>query len=170
MCPLYQSEWLRMVEPSHENEAGQLETNGCWRCAIKYAPATATTDWKGGACLQKWGDGDGQGRVLVLKHDADEFQDDRLYTVFLLGPDTNQKDYFIVTLLKCATLLDQTKGKTDTSSLLEGLVALNEECSNKLGSLAICRTVRTCNLEDTQHIHYRPYCENKLLSICEGGR
>ena len=158
MCPLKQNKWLRTVKPSKVGEKECSSQYGMWRCAAKYDT---------GACLASFTD-KGQGRVLVLT-DLDEVANGRTYKIVFLGV-CNKRQENVITMLKTAKLLETSKWDDAKESMLDALERLNEECENKLITLAECRTLRACTHDDIeQRINWTPYCEDERLSINNGG-
>ena len=132
---------------------------GHWRCAAKYDEA---------ACLYKWGDGDGTGRVFILT-DLDEIQTGKKYECLFLGDVSAEHDH-IINMLRAATLLKQSQFDTDKEALLKAIHALNEKCEESLIHLAECRNIRACTEADVRaKCSYVAYCEDERLSIKNAG-
>ena len=165
ICPCQQNKWLRMVKPQGENinigeTKGLTDTQGHWRCAAKYAK---------GACLFKWGDGEGVGRVLILT-DLPDIKVGKNYECLFLGEISAEHEH-ILNMLKAAKLLKTAQYQTTKSELLDAIHTLNLECEKKLITLAECRTIRACTRQDLEkgNITYIPYCEDERLSLGNAG-
>ena len=158
IAPLQQSKWLRTVRPEKAGEKGCSSQYGMWRCAAKYPD---------GACLAGFKN-HGQGRVLVLT-DLDAVTCGQTYKIVFLGVCNTRQDN-VITMLKTAKLLEKSKWDDAKESMIDALEKLNEECENKLITLAECRTLRARTHADIeQRINWTPYCEDERLSINNGG-
>ena len=169
--------WIRSVKPEAclKKDAAMAAT-GDWRCAARYD----TVGWEGGACLQKWGDGDGHGRVLVInREDGGVFTDGKKYAMYFLGPDRKPEDEFLIQMLRAATLLEKipesqrvlVDGKLPAEDIVSAIEELNQSCEKSLQSLAECRNLRSCNHKEFKERcpHREPYCCDARLSFAAGG-
>ena len=163
ISPIRLEKWLRMVCPhTKEDEEGLTESGGKrghWRCVAKYST---------GACLYKWEDNKGVGRVLILT-DIDDLKCGCKYECCLLGEVSAEVDH-ILNMLRAAKLLKTAKWQTTKEDLLEAIRQLNDECEKQLITFGECRNIRACNMQDVQEkCTYKPYCEDERLSIKNGG-
>jgi len=137
MAPLKLCNWVRSVKQADAlKEDATMASTGDWRCAARYDKATVGR-WDGGACLQKWGDGHGHGRVLVIKRqDEGAFSNGSKYAMYFLGPDRNKEDEHIIQMLRAATLLEKipeskrelVNGRLPAQDLVSAIEELNQAC------------------------------------------
>ena len=157
MAPLKLCNWVRSVKKDVAlKEDSTMASTGDWRCAARYDKATVGK-WDGGPCLQKWGDGHGHGRVLVIKRqDEGAFKNGSKYAMYFLGPDRSKEDEFVMTMLRAAVLLDKipeskrvlVDGKFPAEDVVSAIEELNEACEKSLSVLAECRGLRSCNYDE----------------------
>ena len=163
IAPVRLEKWMKMVSPGSDEYATGLTQQGGskshWRCAAKYVK---------GACLYKWTDSTGVGRVLVLTELSD-MTCGQEYECLFLGNISKENDH-IIGMFRAATLLKKAQWDTAKKSLLNAIHELNNDCEQQLIHLAECRNIRSCTMDDVEiKCSYKPYCEDKRLSIESGG-
>jgi hypothetical protein len=152
-APLKLCDWVRSFKPE-DTPMRPMEAEDTldeWRCPASFH--TAPTGFEG-ACLQKYGDGHGHGRVLVInRSEMGEFWNGEKYVTYFLGPDRSQEEEFLIQMLLAAKTLDKipeskrvlVDGKFPAEDVVSAIEELNKACEKSHSDWAMCAGKRRCN-------------------------